>query len=78
MSLFLFDPVQGRWLGGDRIHGFHPWLLKLDPAGVRYPSHPEHLICHSAHLIYHPVFLFCHSERSEGSALMRESVVPYE
>ena len=47
---FLFDPVQGRCLGSNRIHGFHPWLLKLDPAGVLYLSHPEGLIGH-------PVFL---------------------
>jgi len=38
---FLFDPSRVGGLGANRIHGFHPWLLKLDPAGVLYLSHPE-------------------------------------
>ena len=57
---FLFDPVQGRGLGTNRIHGFHPWLLKLDPAGILYLSYPERLICHP--------------EQSEGSPSMRQYV----
>ena len=64
---FLFDPSRVGGLEANRIHGFHPWLLKLDPAGVLYLSHPERLICH-------PVFLFCHPERSEGSPLVRSNL----
>ena len=38
---FCSTPFRVGGLGANRIHGFHPWLLKLDSSEVLYVSHPE-------------------------------------
>ena len=79
---FFVRPRSGSvaW-GRNRIHGFHPWLLKLDPAGVRArlilisgdSSHSLRVTNFWAPDLTSCFSFFVILSVSEGSALMRES-----